>query len=58
MNDLSHFLLVTLCLFGGLSALLFILTLIDPQTDRTGLRHSRASSRYPRAAPSRGRRLG
>jgi hypothetical protein len=44
-NDLSHFLLVTLCLFGSITTLLFVLAAIDPQTDRTGPAHPNAPRR-------------
>ena len=40
-NDLSHFLLDTLYLFGGIATLLFLLAAVDPQTDRTGVAHPR-----------------
>jgi hypothetical protein len=33
-NDLGSFLLVTLCLFGGITPLLLLLAAVDPQTDR------------------------
>jgi hypothetical protein len=36
-NDLGHFLLVTLCLFGTIATLLFLLAAVDPQTNRTSL---------------------
>jgi hypothetical protein len=35
MNDLGHFLLVAVCLYGGLATLLYFLAAVDPQTDRT-----------------------
>jgi len=33
-NDLEHFLLVALYLFGGMATLLFILAAVDPRTGR------------------------
>lgn len=36
-NDLVHFLLVTFCLFGSITALLFLLAAVDLQTDRHGV---------------------
>jgi hypothetical protein len=34
MNDLGHFLLVAVCLYGGMATLLYLLAAVDPQTDR------------------------
>ena len=54
-NDLSDFLLVTLCLFGGIASLLVLLAAIDPVTDRTGLARSLALGQTGR--PTGGRPL-
>jgi hypothetical protein len=36
-NDLVHFLLDILYLFGGIAALLLVPAAVDPQTNRSGL---------------------
>jgi hypothetical protein len=45
MNDLSDFLLVASCLFGGLTALLVLLVAIDPETDWAGIARTPARGR-------------
>ncbi len=51
-NDLGHFLLVSVCLFGGIATMLFVLALVDPQTDRTGRAHPKARAvRRPTDGP-------
>jgi len=50
-NDLGDFLLVALCLFGGLTTLLVLLAAIDPETDRAGI--ARPTARDRRTTPAR-----
>jgi len=50
-NDLGDFLLVALCLFGGIAALLVLLVAIDPETDRPGI--ARPAARGSRAPATR-----
>ena len=50
-NDLEHFLLDALYLFGGIATLLFILSAVDPQTGRTELARPKAPHRAPSPRP-------
>jgi hypothetical protein len=54
-NGLGDFLLVTVCLFGGIASLLVLLVAIDPEPDRAGGRHDHAPTprRRPGSASSR-----
>jgi len=44
-NDLGDFLLVALCLFGGIASLLVLLVAIDPDTDHAGIARPTARDR-------------